>query len=150
MWHFQLLFFHCNCFSTSWSRCFLPPLSGMFPWLQSGGVRLLYLTLSFQHAVTSFLKDRAFTAELPAATVSADIELQVSSLCWALGLGEMLLWDLKFSYCHKKWNSCLCFGFWKLKFGMSTFDCRIQGCSEILKSFVWMIYIGKFQCSGKQ
>lgn len=52
----------------------------MFPWLQSGGVRLLYLTLSFQHVVNPFVKDRAFTAEVPAAMVSADIELPVSAL----------------------------------------------------------------------
>lgn len=52
----------------------------MFPWLQAGGVRLLYLALSFQHVVNPFVIDRAFTEELPAGAVSADNEVQVSTL----------------------------------------------------------------------
>lgn len=47
----------------------------MFPWLQAGGVRLLYLALSFQHVVNPFVTDRAFTEELPSGAVSADIEV---------------------------------------------------------------------------
>lgn len=50
------------------------------PWLQAGGVKLLYLALSFQQVVNPFVTDRAFTEELPAGAVSADIEVQVSAL----------------------------------------------------------------------
>lgn len=49
--------------------------TGVFPWLQAGGVRLLYLALSFLHVVNPFVTDRAFTEELPAGAVSADIEV---------------------------------------------------------------------------
>lgn len=49
--------------------------AGVFPWLQAGGVRLLYLALSFQHVVNPFVIDRAFTEELPAGAVSADGEV---------------------------------------------------------------------------
>lgn len=60
--------------------------AGVFPWLQAGGVKLLYLALSFQHVVNPFVTDGVFTEELPAGAVSADNEVQVLTLCWALDL----------------------------------------------------------------